>query len=314
MSWNSESELTASEILEQHSENKFASEYDTRYHSPPIYQAHSRDYADYLLKYIKSGDRVLDLGCASASLWPFLIPFLPDNVQLVGMDLSPEMIAIASKKYPDHVFKVGTFRSLPFQDISFDTVIVSSAFHHIHDQNLSLCLDEVFRVLEEHGQLIGREPLSSNRFVDRGGYMSGVLMHLRHLMYFATNTKEYPEPDPGPDHHAYVANKFIDIINTKFTVSSLSFRNPVSPIFGRIENKTISNFALFLDKVLSHREGNEIWYIALKNHSEISQLHSCIDSVFSENHISQSELLFFNALVKQIIPDILAEIKEEVND
>jgi ubiquinone/menaquinone biosynthesis C-methylase UbiE len=302
--------LLESELLEQRSEDLAASEYNMRYHSPPIYKKHSEDFAYFLAQHIQAGDRILDLGCASASLWKFLLPLLPDNVTLTGADLSPNMLDIARKSYPEHQFILSSFRSLPFDDISFDVVIVSSAFHHISDKMLPQALNEILRVLEEHGKLLGREPLHSDRFIDRGGYTSGALMALRHLFYLATNTKELPEPDPGPDHHAYNPKEFIDIINTKLKVTSFEFRNPISPIFGRIENTYIAKYADYLDRLLKHREGSEIWYASQKSFSDLNMLNDVIINALQENHLSNSEIQTLLAVVRQITPEILDTIND----
>ena len=310
--------LNQSEILELQSESLAAEAYDSLYHSSPILTQHTKSFCQYIAEHVSASNRpifrILDLGCASASLWPFLLPLLPPTVSIEGVDLSPEMLEIASSKYPDHRFRQGHFRSIPYPDSSFDLVVVSSAFHHISDLSLDESLEEIRRVLDEHGTLMGREPLSSQRFLDKGGYTSGVFMHLRHLLYHLTGTQELPEPDPGPDHHAYDPNFFVPKIHSHLTVTNLRFRNPLSIVLGRINHPKVTSFALNLDKLLSHRGGSEIWYTAKKNFTTLSALNDAIEQAFIENEISTSEVHLVLSFVQSYLPQLLVELSDDYGD
>ena len=303
-----QSELTQNELLEQQSENSSAHQYNDSYHNPPIFSNHSREFCEYLATHVKKGDRILDLGCASASLWKHLVPMLPDNISLYGVDLSPAMLDIARDSFPDFIFKEGHFRDIPFPPNSFDVVIVSSAFHHISDSTLPVALQEISRVLEEHGILIGREPLSSGRLGDRGGYTAAVLMNLRHWLYRITDTKELPEPDPGPDHHAYNIDDFISIINQQFTITNLSFRNPISSFLGRIDHPLVLKYAIFLDEFIEHREGSEFWYIASKSYSDFREFSVSVEEALKENKLSDVEVQHLLAVIYAATPTIIQKI------
>lgn len=289
-------------------EDQIASRYNRDYHSPPVMAAHSEAFAEFAAKFIQPGDRVLDLGCASASLWPVLYKTLPQDIHLVGVDLSPKMLEEAKSQYPEADFREGSMLSIPYGPGEFDAVIVSSAFHHIHDKHLPSALTEVNRVLDEHGILIGREPLSAGRLGDRGGWVAGALMHLRHLAYRLTHTREYPEPDPGPDHHAYVAEPFLKTIDSVLRVVSIEFRNPASLFLARIQEPIVVRIAKHLDDLLGHREGQEVHYAARKNFSTAKDVSDCIQQALAENKITNmEEFLSHVAAAAQILEKKIAD-------
>lgn len=285
-------EFKKAEQTEKEYEQQMAHRYNNDYLEPPIMQEHASAFVKYVSQNVKPGDRVLDLGCASATLWGHFKKLLPDDITLVGVDLSPEMLNQARVQFPEGDFREGSFLDIPSKDAEFDVVIVSSAFHHINDLLLPDSLKEISRVMDEHGILIGREPLLTGRLGDRGGWFSGLLMSLRHLVYRLTHTREYPEPDPGIDHHAYNVLDFLDIINSKstFQVENIEFRNPISLFLARVHNKDVAEIAKYLDYSIEHREGQEIHYIAHKNFVGPTQLLDSVRLTLQENKISDEEL------------------------
>jgi ubiquinone/menaquinone biosynthesis C-methylase UbiE len=246
---------------------------------------HSENFVKYVAAVVKPGDRVLDLGCASASLWGLFKTYLDDSVALVGVDISTKMLEEAKKDFPKGDFRVGSMMNIPAESGAFDIVIVSSAFHHLPDSALPAVLDEISRVMDEHGTLVGREPLIKGRVGDRGGWVAGSLMALRHMVYRLTHTREYPEPDPGPDHHAYDPKMFLELIDKRLKVIRVDFKNPVSLFFSRVQHPVIAKIATLLDEVVGHKEGQEVCYVASKNFYTSSDVKNIIDNALEENNI-----------------------------
>lgn len=299
---------TAAEIQEREYENSIAHRYNRDYHDSPIMAEHSRAFADFVARCVKPGDRVLDLGCGAASLWGLWHERLPKLGSLVGIDLSPGMLEMARALFPNGDFREGSFVELPSGPGEFDVVIVSSAFHHISDALLPVCLQEVHRVLDEHGVLIGREPLMTCRLGDRGGWVAGALMHLRHLIYRLTHTREYPEPAPGPDHHAYEPEQFLGHVSKVFAICDVEFRNPASPFLARSQDSSVAKIAKYLDEEIRHREGQELHYAARKNFSTVADVHHCVQQALAQNHISNEELAEYLpkvAAAAQVIESLL---------
>ena len=80
----------------------------------------------YLKKFIKKGERILDLGCGNGRLFE-----IKNDAEYFGVDTSSKMIEIAKKSYPQGKFFVTSPLSLPFQDQFFNKVFCLSVFHHI---------------------------------------------------------------------------------------------------------------------------------------------------------------------------------------
>ena len=84
------------------------------------------------------------------------LPFYPHGVRLVGIDLTPAMLAIARdrarKLRMDVTLVEGDAEALPFLDDSFDTVVCTLALNAIADHETAIA--EMYRVLEPTGKLL----------------------------------------------------------------------------------------------------------------------------------------------------------------
>lgn len=104
-----------------------------------------------LRKYIKDGERVLDLGCGNGRLFEL---FRGRNIEYIGVDFSEKLIEKAREKYGEH-FQVADILSLPFPDNYFNSVWSIAVLHHIPSKILRLkALMEIKRVLKPSGKTI----------------------------------------------------------------------------------------------------------------------------------------------------------------
>lgn len=102
--------------------------------------------------YLKSGDKVLDLGCGNGRFYKI---FEEKRVEYFGVDSSKALINIAKKNYPKVNFQVADALSLPFPNDFFDKVYAIALLHHIPSKELRLkVLSEAKRVLKKNGILI----------------------------------------------------------------------------------------------------------------------------------------------------------------
>ncbi len=103
---------------------------------------------------VQPGERVLDLACGTGELERRLAASVPD-VEGVGMDVAPMMIAQARKKLRDtsaFSFLEGDVHALPFGDASFDVVVSASSFHYF--TRPMAVLKEAARVLRPGGRFV----------------------------------------------------------------------------------------------------------------------------------------------------------------
>ena len=87
--------------------------------------------------------RTLDIACGTG----FITQHLPGDV--VGLDQSASMIAIASDRLPDAEFVVGDALELPFPDASFGRVHASFFYCHLEQRERIRFLAEARRVAPE---------------------------------------------------------------------------------------------------------------------------------------------------------------------
>jgi len=102
-------------------------------------------------KYIKDGDRVLDLGCGNGRL---LALFEGKKVEYLGVDFSERLIEQARQSWPDKQFEVMDALNLRLPDNSFDVVLCVSVLNHIPRDKQDLFMSNVRRVLKPEGVLL----------------------------------------------------------------------------------------------------------------------------------------------------------------
>jgi SAM-dependent methyltransferase len=100
----------------------------------------------------RSGDKVIDIGCGPAQA----LQSLP-GVDYLGLDINPDYIAFAKRRYGDKgSFVVGDTRSLRddsrFKDA--DIVIAVSVLHHLDDEEAADCFRFAYDALKTGGRLI----------------------------------------------------------------------------------------------------------------------------------------------------------------
>lgn len=121
---------------------------------------------------IKSGMKVLDLGCGSGYL-TFPIAKMNENVNVIGLDIVTDTLKRNSIKAQEMGIKNIKFVSydgvtFPFEDDFFDLVMTRYALHHFPEIRKSM--SEVNRVLKCHGTFFISDPkpndCDTTRFID----------------------------------------------------------------------------------------------------------------------------------------------------
>jgi ubiquinone/menaquinone biosynthesis C-methylase UbiE len=166
---------------------------------------------------IRSGDRVLDLGCGSGWATRLLARLVSGKGEragrVVGLDVSDEMVRQAqeaSTEFANVRYVQGSSEQIPWEADSFDKVLSVESFYYYADQGRAL--DELFRVMAPQGRLfilinLYRDNEYSLQWVDKlkvpvhvrseGEY----LQMLRQHGFEAVEAARIPDDTPTPDDY-----------------------------------------------------------------------------------------------------------------
>ena len=117
-------------------------------------------------KRIKSGRRILDIGCGDGYLTSLVRSFAH---QVVGVDTEPTAVLLAKSKlqqFPNCRVMQASCYELPFANRTFDIAILADVIEHL--ESPETCLKEITRVLAPNGTLLLTTPKRrSDRIWDR---------------------------------------------------------------------------------------------------------------------------------------------------
>ncbi|MBI2881050.1 MAG: methyltransferase domain-containing protein [Candidatus Tectomicrobia bacterium] len=77
---------------------------------------------------VREGETFLDVGCGPGRFFELTRPF---GVKYTGVDVTPNMVARARRRYPDADFRVDDAFRLSFEDGSFDVVFNNDVLRHV---------------------------------------------------------------------------------------------------------------------------------------------------------------------------------------
>jgi len=133
-----------------------ADEYDERIPGlGPSDDMFTQSERDFLIEAIRSGEKVLDIGCGTGR---FTVPMAEKGAEVSGLDISQPMLDVASRKLAERGLNAdlreGDMAHLPFPDSSFDTVTSMLALMHVPLEDRPAVFGEVARVLRPGGRML----------------------------------------------------------------------------------------------------------------------------------------------------------------
>ncbi len=103
---------------------------------------------------VQPGERALDIACGTGVVARLAAPLVGPNGSVVGLDLSPSMLAVAHERADAEGVVIrwqeGDASALPFDEASFDLVLNQQGLQYIPDK--SAALHEMCRVLVPGGR------------------------------------------------------------------------------------------------------------------------------------------------------------------
>jgi SAM-dependent methyltransferase len=98
---------------------------------------------------IKSGDRVLDIGCGPGNSSNLINEI---GAEVTGIDFSQKMVDVAIANYPKITFQQADAENIPIPDNAFDVIIANYVVHHL--PNPEKVFSEISRVLQPGGRFV----------------------------------------------------------------------------------------------------------------------------------------------------------------
>lgn len=110
-----------------------------------------KDWLDLLILKLEKGSKILDLGCGNGRTVKY---FVDKGFQVIGIDLSDNMLKLAKKYVPKGEFYKKDFTKLNFKSNSFNAIISFFALNHIPKKQFKNIIKRCKRLLRPNGFLL----------------------------------------------------------------------------------------------------------------------------------------------------------------
>jgi ubiquinone/menaquinone biosynthesis C-methylase UbiE len=154
-----------------------------KYYTLPIIGKMYRERVQYCLAECKGGDSILEIGFGTGLTFLYLNEIYQ---QIHGLDLTAdvEQISALYEKYHVHTeLKTGSVLTMPYEDQSFDTILLISILEHLQPADQEQAFKEMARILKPGGQVIYGVPVERPLMV----FMFRVLGHDIRKEHFSTH-------------------------------------------------------------------------------------------------------------------------------
>ena len=129
--------------------NKIAEIYQEKFMDLKIYDKSYLEFCE-LIKVEKA--KVLDVGCGPGNITKRLLSFRSD-LEILGIDYSPNMIELAAKNNPTAKFKRMDCRGLHELNTSFDAIICGFCLPYLNADDCEKLIENCFNLLTPNGLL-----------------------------------------------------------------------------------------------------------------------------------------------------------------
>ena len=106
-------------------------------------------YIDKFLQCL-NGKKILDVGCGTGRDCKYIEQ---KGYDVIGIDISKEMLKIAKEKYPKGKFAIMDMTNIDYPDNTFDGIMANCSLFHIPEELLSQTIESFKRVLKNNGKL-----------------------------------------------------------------------------------------------------------------------------------------------------------------
>jgi SAM-dependent methyltransferase len=151
--------------------------------------------------------KLIDLGCGPGQTTKFIAD--QELTDIIGVDISGEMIRVATKINPHLRFETGDILNLKYPDRTFGSAIAFYSIVHFDHEQIRIAFKEVNRILIPGGQFLFSFHVGDD------------VVHLDDFLEHKVNI----------DFHFFDTNKIIDLLTeTEFKIIDLVERQPYKEV------------------------------------------------------------------------------------
>ncbi len=158
-----------------------------KYYFYPIFGRMYRRRVELCLSQCKGGDKILEIGFGTGLAF---LNLAPHYTEIHGLDLTVEIHKVADLFQRHGVktnLKNGSVLEMPYENDTFDTVLLVSILEHLKPAELAQAFSEILRVLKPGGQVIYGVPVEREFMV----FMFRILGHNIRDEHFSTEEDVY---------------------------------------------------------------------------------------------------------------------------
>lgn len=140
--------------------------------------------------------RMLEIGAGTGRA---TVPFARRGYQIVGIELGPNLAAVARRNLADHPqaeIRVGNFEELPVEKRAFDVVYAASAFHWLDP---AVAFPKISRALKPGGAIALFQYLPVRTVADGGFFDAVQEVYRRFAPEMTENWRPIPRADEVPE-------------------------------------------------------------------------------------------------------------------
>lgn len=166
------------------------------------YSRYDREFKRLMdLACIKPGNAVLDLGCGSGVMAPYILDRIGADGKLHEVDYAEKMIEVNRRlhKDPRVTFEVASVDAMKVPDAAFDVAFCFSCFPHFH--NKTRTIEVIRKALKKNGKLVIAHFDSSEDINDH---------HRKHECVMHDHLPDEPAMRKLLSNSAFKVNNFID--------------------------------------------------------------------------------------------------------
>lgn len=131
--------------------DRIAADYAERFAAELAHKPLDRALLDALADETREDGQIADLGCGPGQVAKYLSE---RGCRVVGVDISPGMVAVARTLNPDIEFVVGSLLDLPVPDGVWAGIVAFYSLIHVTPDAVAVALAEMFRALRPGGRAL----------------------------------------------------------------------------------------------------------------------------------------------------------------